>query len=673
MKTLLLSRRVSLLFLALPAILALAGEAFGRAGGGGGFSGGGGGGFSGGGGGFSGGGFSGGSSGGDLPPAVLIPIVVLFIIIAIVSAIQKAKQQHRGRVIRRGGRALSGLRRQEAVTRLKETDPQFDESSFYDRVRDAFVKIQAAWSEQNIDAVRAFVSDGIFERFSLQIDEQRDLGYRNIMDNVTVTDCGLDRVDREAGFDVAALRISASAIDYRVRLDNGREISGFRRTEFFTEYWSFIRRSGRQTETGKPGLIEGFCPNCGADIKLNRSARCESCDSLVRSGEFDWVLAEITQECEWSDYDTPEPASVAAYRQSHDTGFSIQHLEDRTSVIFWRKVMADRLNDIGPLQKMASPEFCQEYQQELGKMTPAGRRYAGDCAVGSVELRGILCDDQLDRALVAVRWSGSHFVASDGRAPKRLGSSGIRDQLFVLGRTGGVKTRPEQTLSSAHCPGCGAPEANLTSHACEFCGLVLNDGTQDWVLLEILARYDPRCEELVRQSRQAAQTPSGPDDAGIPAVAPVIVTGADFLDEDGDDAPQMPQGAAFLAWAIKMAAADQHIDDGERKMLADFASRRGVDGQQLDTLIDAALRDRLEMPRPSGMDQAKRWLTAMADISLADGKLRRREFNLLRRAGSSLKMTDKEVKQLLRNRQRELYHQAKEAIREERTATNGHD
>jgi uncharacterized tellurite resistance protein B-like protein len=654
--------------------LALAGEAFGRAGGGGGFSGGGGGGgFSGGGGGFSGGGYSGGGSGADLPPAVLIPIIVLVIIIAIVSAIQKAKQSHRGSVIRRGGRALGGLRRQEAVARLKETDSQFDETAFYNRARDAFVKIQAAWSEQNIDAVRAFVSDGIFERFALQIEEQRDLGYRNIMDNVTVTDIGLTRVDREAGFDVAALRISASAVDYRVRLDNAREISGFRRDEHFTEYWSFIRRSGRQTETGKPGLIEGFCPNCGADIKLNRSARCDSCDSLVRSGEFDWVLAEITQECEWSDFDAPEPAPVAAYRQSRDAGFSIQHLEDRTSVIFWRKVMADRLSDIGPLQKMASSDFCEDYQQQLGERTPTGdRRYVGDCAVGSVELRGIVCDGELDRALVAVRWSGSHFVASDGRAPKRLGSSGIRDQLFVLGRTGGVQTQPENTLSSAHCPGCGAPEANLTSHACEFCGLVLNDGTQDWVLFEILARYDPRAEELTRQSRQATQTPPDPVAPGIPAVAPVIVTGAEFLDED-DDVPQMPQGAAFLAWAIKMAAADKHIDDGERKMLAVFASRRGVDGEQLDTLIDAALRDRLEMPRPSGMDQAKRWLTAMADISLADGKLRRSEFNLLRRAGSSLKMTDKEVKQLLRNRQRELYHQAKEAIREERTASNGSD
>ena len=106
-------------------------------------------------------------------------------------------------------------------------------------------------------------------------------------------------------------------------------------------------------------------------------------------------------------------------------------------------------------------------------------------------------------------------------------------------------------------------------------------------------------------------------------------------------------------------------------MLADFAARQGVSGEQLEALIDVALRDRLEMPRPNSMDQAKRWLTAMADISLADGKLRRSEFNLLRRAGSSLNMTDKEVKQLLRNRQRELYQHAKEAIRQERATGNG--
>jgi uncharacterized tellurite resistance protein B-like protein len=148
----------------------------------------------------------------------------------------------------------------------------------------------------------------------------------------------------------------------------------------------------------------------------------------------------------------------------------------------------------------------------------------------------------------------------------------------------------------------------------------------------------------------------------------VIDTGSDISDDDGDEAPEMPHGAAFLAWAIKMAAADQQIEDGERKMLAGFAARKGVNGEQLDALIDAALRDKLRMPRPRDLAQAKRWLTAMADISLADGKLSRSEFNLLRRAGSSLKMTDKEVKQLLRDRQREIYRQAKQAIREERMA-----
>ena len=32
---------------------------------------------------------------------------------------------------------------------------------------------------------------------------------------------------------------------------------------------------------------------------MNQSANCTHCQALLRSGEYDWVLTEITQESEW--------------------------------------------------------------------------------------------------------------------------------------------------------------------------------------------------------------------------------------------------------------------------------------------------------------------------------------------------------------------------------------
>jgi len=52
-------------------------------------------------------------------------------------------------------------------------DPQFDEQQFLARVSQAFLKIQDAWSRQDLSAVRPFISDGIRERFSFQFNMQQ--------------------------------------------------------------------------------------------------------------------------------------------------------------------------------------------------------------------------------------------------------------------------------------------------------------------------------------------------------------------------------------------------------------------------------------------------------------------------------------------------------------------
>ena len=621
-----------------------------RAGGGGGYGGGGGGGFGGGGGGgFGGGGGSGGSGGsgggGEIifwliylcfqHPVIGIPLLIIVVALMILGS-KQGNSAYRGRVIRRGAQALSSVRREEAVARLREADPQFDEQQFYERAAAAFLKIQSAWSEQNIEPVRAFISDGIYERFSLQIQEQRDLGYRNRMENVVVRQTLLAQVESDEPFDVVTVRIRASALDYRQRLADGNRIAGTARTDTFVEFWTFLRRRGVKTDSHRPGLIEGNCPNCGTDVTLNRSAKCTSCDSLLRSGQYDWVLCEITQECEWRSGEQREIPGMADYRQNHDPGFNVQQLEDRASVVFWRKAMADRLGNTAALAKMATPEFCDGYAENL-KPGPKGRRYFGDCAVGSVETRGLLPGSPMDRAVIEIRWSGKRFVAGDGGPPQPVSDNGsLFRQFFVLGRRSGVKTDAGLAVSSSHCPSCGAPEEDLTSHACEFCGEVLGDGSHDWVLLEIHPTQNAQGKALLREihDRTAAAEPASP----------------------------APGGTELLAWAIKLALADNSLDAKERAMLDRVARRRGVPPQQLETLIAAAQRGQMDVPEPANREQAQQWLETMADVALSDGRVDRAEAALLVQAGERIDWTAYDLRALLKRRKKVHYQAARQQL-----------
>ena len=207
----------------------------------------------------------------------------------------------------------------------------------------------------------------------------------------------------------------ASAIDFRVSLETGKYISGSRFPEGFTECWSFVRRRGVRTDNQKLGLIEGCCPNCGDSIKLNQLENCASCDALLRSGEYDWVLSEITQGCVWRRRNQQQLELADRYRELHDPGFNIQHVEDRASVIFWRKAMADRLGNTRPLLEIGNFGALSEFEAEFKRSRRSERRYFGNCSVGSVDLRGIFEEDDCHYTLVEVHWSGHIFgVSQDG-------------------------------------------------------------------------------------------------------------------------------------------------------------------------------------------------------------------------------------------------------------------
>jgi len=384
---------------------------------------------------------------------------------------------------------------EEAAAKLRAGDPAFDLAGFYGRVRLAFDRIQASWCAQNLEPVRPFISDGIHERFSIQFEEQKAFGYRDTMADISVEEIRLVTVAVDSLFDVATLRIKATARDFRVSLANDQRISGSTGREPFVEFWSFIRRRGARSQPAKQGLIEGHCPNCGAPLEMNQAANCRNCHALLRSGEYDWVLTEITQQEGWSRRRTADPSGAEQMRQI-DPGFNCADLEDLTSVMFWRKTMADRLGKIDPLRKIAMDRFCAAYAESLKPDPDGSRVFHGDCAVGASLVLAVMTGQQIHRAIIEIFWEASRLVARGGALT--IGDRVKGHYLFVLQRNAAAVIDPGKSVSSAHCPNCGAPMTDDLSPACQFCGTVINDGSRSWVVSELHPASSPAAQALLR-------------------------------------------------------------------------------------------------------------------------------------------------------------------------------
>ncbi len=377
----------------------------------------------------------------------------------------------------------------DALSALTARDPKFDMAAFLERVKKAFCMIQTAWSEQNLEPVQAFLSDGVFERFSLQIDDLRQDRIKDVMEQVAVLDQKVAQLSSDSHFDTIHVLVSASAVNYRTNLDTGAFLSGSKTADKFSEVWSFIRRLGSKT-TGKDGLIEGFCPNCGAPLEISRAASCKACGSFLRSGEYDWVLSEITQISEWKIVKAAEIAGLNAFAAS-DPGFNVQHIEDRTSVVFWRSIDCWRHGTVEPLKRYSTESFLKEFSKRVAPDLTGSRPSYANAAVGSVEVQVVFPGESMDQVFVEIRWSGEAIeVDSSGKKQKGRGRSRNSHEVFVMKRKHGVQTDTRLSLASATCPGCGAPEESATDNVCPFCNSAYNDGSKEWVLDRILSTND---------------------------------------------------------------------------------------------------------------------------------------------------------------------------------------
>jgi predicted lipid-binding transport protein (Tim44 family)/uncharacterized tellurite resistance protein B-like protein len=608
--------------------------AWGRAGGGGSYGGGGGGGFSGGGGSFGGGGWRGGSSsrGGSGGESDTEDFIILLLILAALGLLSLFANNSEGaitRAIRRRNLKQHRNIRDARLAEIKARDPAFDADAFIERCKTAFARIQEAWSEMCLDSVRSCMSDGVHERFSLQLAMMRAANRRNLISGLVINSAEIAAVRCDSDFDCIHLQISATAIDYTFDFDDKRVVAGDKRTpDSFTEFWTFLRRPNARTLSGL-GALEARCPNCGAPQELLDKIVCPHCEAVLNSGAYDWVLSEITQEIVWDAKSAGElPPGVAALRE-RDPGFSMAHLEDRASAVFWRIRAAEFFRDMNYVRKVSAPEVVDAVEA----LTPAGngsRTWYADAAVGAVELvRASQDEDGFDRALVLVNWSGAKLTNARMAHDTRPGQGAIRHHMYTFKRRHGVSSSPQYLLASCHCPACGAPETISNTDVCAFCSVQLNTGEQGWVLEHVETYSNHR--------------PWRPPVSTLPRSHTRQATVADL---------------ELVRFAIALMLADGKTDAREEAQLARFARARYINARRLKALIKGIEEGESTRLPAISREAACELISDLARICLADGKVDESEMAMLRIVAQRTNFNEDDIERLIEIERDAMYRSA---------------
>ncbi len=592
------------------AVLAAGVDAWARAGGGQNYSGGGGG------GGFGGGG--GGGDGGDIA-ALLIYLVIRYPQVGVplaVGAVVVVAIKHLRNPDRTTARAVKRLEGvpvapQTSLNDIQAKDPGFDKEAFLNRVRAVETKVQDAWSKGDMTPVRHLQSDGLTRRFATQLLIMKRQNLRNITADHKILRVEIQGVESDKHYDTIHVAIEAEARDADVAADlslqEAEAATKKKKLESYVEIWSFLRKPGAATSKDD-ALLEGRCPNCGATLASAQSTRCDYCQALVNSGQYDWVLAEITQAEEWRVGSTGKVRGLKAL-SSRDPGFNRQAAEDRASYLFWRWIEALVDGKVAPLAKVAS----QDFKKRMEAATASGPGRFFKVAVGSVDL--IACEtnvEGLDRFHVKVLWS---------TARSQKDTPAHQANVVSVCRKTGVSD--EGGFSYAHCPECHGPLSENDSPTCEYCGAALDAGEKDWVLDAVI-----RPEELRLAPKSTHSAAEGPDIAGL--------------------VPDMGNPRERVLLLMRMAAvvmADGVVTKEEMKLLKSASKRWDVPFEAVTPILEGAVG----VEEISGMKPAHPvgFFTGLVAAALVDGRIDGKERRLLLDIAKNLELPPGQAEKMM--------------------------
>ncbi len=183
---------------------------------------------------------------------------------------------------------------QSDLAALQQRDAAFQLEGFQQYARQTFLTLQQAWTELKWERARPLETDSLFQQHQYWMECYKTMGYRNVLEDVSVTDVQLSQVTVDKYFEGITLRMFASMKDYTVSAESGEVLSGSpEQTRKFSEYWTFVRRVGVTSKEREAAR----CPSCGAPLdKVTEVGICEYCQSNITRGDFDWVLSRIEQD-----------------------------------------------------------------------------------------------------------------------------------------------------------------------------------------------------------------------------------------------------------------------------------------------------------------------------------------------------------------------------------------
>ncbi len=481
------------------------------------------------------------------------------------------------------------------ILEFSRVRPTFDEAAFLAKVRQAFLEIQAAWSDMDIARVRRYLSDGMYQRVNTQFAMMRILDQKNTIEHLEIKSIFIDRVEVDGVHDVIHVGIFAEIQDHFVSGAHPNLNSNY--FEEFMEYWSFLRKT---SASGKDLYHFTGCPGCGGELAANLGelSRCPYCGIITNNGDHDWVLFKITQMDDYRLQSKLHDLSVSLVNKLEELGgddpeFSALRIEDKASNMYLQMETARVLKDPKRVRRFVTEEYLEKFSRNIDQEPDFvySRIYLND-----VTLVGALQMGSKNLLALSVK-SSARRVRVEGREARWIDPAMIsRNEVILMMRDASSQAGPGSAYAH-QCPSCAGTVGDTIDLSCPYCGNPLNSTKGEWIISDVMSQMEYQVYFEQHRHLFTANVP--------PARLDAIMKVRDYA----------------LNNVLVMIAADGVFADAEMAFARKLARRWGYAPARLEGLFQMASNRQLVFripPRPKDREKVYRM---MLKAAAADGAI----------------------------------------------------
>ena len=177
------------------------------------------------------------------------------------------------------------------MNEILKYDKDFSESKFITYVNNVFIQIYTALMTKEIENIKHFVTDDVYEQLKQKVDILNQKGLIQMYDELNVAKTDILHYQIEDNQMIIQVMILSRYLDYFVDLD-GNYVSGNRDSRVSrNNYLTFMKKIDFQTV----GPVNK-CPGCGASIDVNASGICPYCGTVYNQEDKNWILSSMKME-----------------------------------------------------------------------------------------------------------------------------------------------------------------------------------------------------------------------------------------------------------------------------------------------------------------------------------------------------------------------------------------